>query len=284
MVFQSLNQRKKEIQSALFPYEAVSKHNTFEDKSITLTKNLKNLKFRCSKLYHHRLQHYAKYIRSATLSKTKSGKFFLSILLEVDNDEYKKFGKTNERVGIDLGIKDFVITSDGEAFENKHFYKKLEKQIKLSQRQLSKKIKGSNNRNKARIKLARLFEKMSSKKEQYIHYVVNELLTYYDIIFMEDLNTKGMLKNHHLAKAIQEVGFFKFKTVLVDKAITNDKQVHLVGRFYPSSKTCSKCGYINRNLTLNDREWTCHICGEHHNRDINAALNILNEGNRLLSA
>lgn len=275
---------KKEIQSALFPYEAVSKHNTFEDKSITLTKNLKNLKFRCSKLYHHRLQHYAKYIRSATLSKTKSGKFFLSILLEVDNDEYKKFGKTNERVGIDLGIKDFVITSDGEAFENKHFYKKLEKQIKLSQRQLSKKIKGSNNRNKARIKLARLFEKMSSKKEQYIHYVVNELLTYYDIIFMEDLNTKGMLKNHHLAKAIQEVGFFKFKTVLVDKAITNDKQVHLVGRFYPSSKTCSKCGYINRNLTLNDREWTCHICGEHHNRDINAALNILNEGNRLLSA
>ena len=275
---------KKDKQSALFPYEAISKHNTFETRHISLTTPLKNIKFRCSDLYFSRLQKYNKNIRSATLSKTKSGNFFLSILIEMENTELEKFEHTNEQVGIDLGVKDFVITSDGEVFENKHFFKKEEKQIKKLQRQLSKKVKGSNNRKKAQLKIAKLFERMTNKKEAYIHYVVNELLTYFDTVFMEDLNVKGMLRNHHLAKAISEVGFYKFKEILVNKALVNDKQVVFVDRFYPSSKTCSVCGYKKRDLRLSDREWVCPICGTKHDRDINAAVNILFEGKRMLTA
>ena len=273
---------KKDNQSALFPYEAISKHNTFETRHISLTTPLKNIKFRCSDLYLTRLQKYSTSIRSATLSKTKSGNFFLSILMEVDENEYKKFEHTNKDVGIDMGVKDFVITSDGEIFENKHFFKKQEQKIKKHQKQLSKKVRGSNNRNKARIRLAKAFEDISNQKEAYMHYVVNELLSYNDIVYMEDLNVQGMLKNHHLAKAIQEVGFNRFKTILTYKASINDKRIVFVDRYYPSSKTCSKCGYKNKDLALSDREWTCPICGEHHNRDINAAVNIKAEGRRFL--
>ena len=167
-------------------------------------------------------------------------------------------------------------------FENKHFYKSQEQKIEKLQRQLSKKQKGSNNRNKARIKLAKAFERLNNQKENYIHSVVNELLMYYDIIFMEDLNVKGMLKNHKLAKAIQEVGFYRFKSILVDKAFNNGKQVIFVDRFYPSSKTCNHCGYVNKALKLNDRQWMCPDCGNIIERDYNAALNILDEGNRIL--
>ena len=275
---------KKDKQSALFPYEAISKHNTFETRHISLTTPLKNIKFRCSDLYFSRLQKYNKNIRSVTLSKTKSGNFFLSILIEMEDTELKKFEHTNEQVGIDLGVKDFVITSDGKVFKNKHFFKKKEKQIKKLQRQLSKKVKGSNNRKKAQVRIAKLFERITNKKDAYIHYVTNELLTYFDTIFMEDLNVQGMLRNHHLAKAIQEVGFCKFKETLVNKALMNDKQVVFIDRFYPSSKTCSVCGYKKRDLRLSDREWICPNCGMKHDRDINAAMNILLEGQRMLTA
>ena len=275
---------KKDKQSAMFPYEAISKHNTFETRHISLTTPLKNIKFRCSDLYFSRLQKYNKNIRSATLSKTKSGNFFLSILIEIEETELKRFEHTNKQVGIDLGVKDFVITSDGEVFENKHFFKKEEKQIKKLQRQLSKKVKGSNNRKKVQIRIAKLFERIMNKKDVYIHYVTNELLTYFDTIFMEDLNVQGMLKNHHLAKAIQEVGFYKFKETLVNKALVNNKQVVFIDRFYPSSKTCSVCGYKKRDLKLSDREWVCPQCGTKHDRDINAAMNILLEGQRIVTA
>ena len=275
---------KKDKQSALFPYEAISKHNTFETRHVSLTTPLKGIKFRCSDLYFSRLQKYNKNIRSATLSKTKSGNFFLSILIEMEDTELKKFEHTNEQVGIDLGVKDFVITSDGEAFENKHFFKKKQKQLKKLQRQLSKKVKGSNNRKKAQVRIAKLFERITNKKDAYIHYVANELLSYFDTIFMEDLNVQGMLRNHHLAKAIQEVGFCKFKETLVNKALMNDKQVVFIDRFYPSSKTCSVCGYKKRDLRLSDREWICPNCGMKHDRDINAAMNILLEGQRMLTA
>lgn len=273
---------KKDKQSALFPYEAISKHNTFDTRHISLTTPLKNIKFRCSDLYFSRLQKYNKNIRSATLSKTKSGNFFLSILIEMEDTELKKFEHTNEQVGIDLGVKDFVITSDGEVFENKHFFKSQEKKIAKLQRQLSKKVKCSNNRKKAQVRIAKLFERTTNKKDAYIHYVTNELLTYFDTIFMEDLNVQGMLRNHHLARAIQEVGFCKFKETLVNKALVNGKQVVFIDMFYPSSKTCSVCGHKKRDLKLSDREWTCPNCGTKHDRDINAAMNILLEGQRML--
>ena len=274
---------KKDRQSALFPIGAISKRNTFETRHITLTQPLKNIKFRCSDLYLIMLQKYSKNIRSATLSKTKSGNYFLSILVEMEDTELKKFEHTDKQVGIDLGVKDFVITSDGDVFENKHFLKKEEKKMKRLQRQLSRKVKGSNNREKQRVKIAKLFERITNKKEAYIHYVVNELLKSYGTIFMEDLNVQGMLKNHSLAKAISEVGFYKFKEILTTKALANDKQVISVDRFYPSSKTCSKCGYKKKDLTLSDREWTCTNCGTKHDRDINAAVNILLEGKRIIT-
>ena len=275
---------KKDKQSALFSRNAISKCNTFETKHITLIKSLKNLKFRCSDLYHSRLKKYKDSIRSATLSKTKSGNFFLSILVDIPETEYVKLKKTNKQVGIDLGVKDFVITSDGVVFENKHFLKREEKKIAKLQRQLSRKKKGSSNRKKQRLKIAKVYERLTNKKESYIHYVVNEILKSYDVVFMEDLNVQGMLKNHRIAKAIQEVGFYRFKEILQDKAIVNGKQVVLIDRFYPSSKTCSCCGYKKQDLTLSDRFWTCPECGEHHDRDLNAARNILLEGQRKFKA
>ena len=272
---------KKDKQSALFPIGAISKKNTFDTRKITLTKKLKSISFRCSDLYLSRLQKYKDNIRSATLSKTKSGNYFLSILVDINDNELVKFNKTSRDVGIDLGVKDFVITSDGEVFDNKHFYKKDEKRIAKLQRQLSKKRKGSSNFHKQCKRIARVFETITHKKENYIHSVVNYLLRKYDTIYMEDLNISGMLKNHKLAKAIQEVCFYKFKTTLQNKALQNDKKVVLIGRYYPSSKTCSKCGYINNELTLNDRHWQCPNCGTSHDRDYNAALNILYEGRRI---
>ena len=275
---------KRDKQSALFPIDAISKTNTFNTKHISLTTSLKNIKFRCSDLYHKRLQKYKDNIRSATLSKTKSGCYTLSILVEVNDNELVKFNKTSRDVGIDLGVKDFVITSDEEVFENKHFYKKDEKRLTKLQRQLSKKHKGSSNFHNQCKRIAKVFETITNKKENYIHSVVNYLLRHYDTIYMEDLNTSGMLKNHKLAKAIQEVGFYKFKMVLSAKALQNDKKVVLIGRFYPSSKTCSKCGYIHKDLKLKERHWQCPNCSTSHDRDYNAALNILHEGRRVSAA
>jgi transposase, IS605 OrfB family, central region len=272
---------KRDKQSALFPIGAISKKNTFDVRKITLTTKLKNISFRCSDIYHKRLQRYKDNIRSATLSKTKSGNYFLSILMDIPQTELVKFKKTNKEVGIDLGVKDFVITSDGKKFENKHFFKKDERKLNRLQRQLSKKHKGSNNFHKQCKRIAKAFEHITNKKENYIHYVVNELLSSYDTIYMEDLNVSGMLKNHHLAKAISEVGFFKFNEILKNKSIANDKKVVLIDRFYPSSKICSCCGYVYKYLTLNERNWQCPECGEQHDRDLNAAKNILREGQRI---
>lgn len=273
---------KKDKLSALFPIDAISKRNTFETKHITLVKSLKNIKFRCSDLYFKRLQTYKDKVRSATLSKTKSGSYFLSILVDIPQYEFIKFKKTDKQIGIDLGVKEFVITSNSEVFENKHLFKKEEQKLKKLQRQLSKKKKDSNNRNKQRIRIAKVFDHITNKRGNYIQYVVNKLLANYDTIFMEDLNVKGMMRNHKLAKAIQEVGFYRFKTLLQSKAFVNNKQVVLIDRFYPSSKTCSSCGYKKKDLKLSDRFWVCPECNTEHNRDINAARNILIEGQRVL--
>lgn len=273
---------KKNGDSCLFEKQTISRKNTFETKHITLTKDLKSLKFRCSNKQHQRLQKYKDNIRSATLTRTKSGKYFLSILLSMDKTEFQQFKHTGKKVGIDLGVKDFVITSDAEVFGNKHFFKKSELKIKRLQKQLSKKQKGSNNRNKARLRLARAFEKQTNQRKDYIHQIVNSLLSTYDVVFMEDLNVEGMLKSHKMAKAIQEMGFYTFKSILKDKALLNNKLVIEVDRWFASSKTCSNCGYVYKNLTLNERHWWCPECKTMHDRDLNAALNILKEGERIL--
>ena len=275
---------KKESQTALFPLEAISRNNTFETRHITLTKTFKNIPFRCSKLCWNRLRNFRDAIRSATLTKTKSGKYELSVLVEFPNEEFVKFKQTGLSVGVDLGVKDFAVTSDGEVFENKHFSGINEKKMSRLQRQLSKKQLGSNNRNKVRRKIAKLSEHITNQKDAYIHEVVNALLSNYDIVCMENLNISGMLKNHHIARAVQEVGMYKFKSILEYKAFVNGKTVVEVDRFYPSSKLCHNCGYKYERLSLAEREWTCPKCGTKHKRDENAAVNILSEGLRIIGS
>lgn len=268
-------------QSCRFELGAISKRNVYTNYKISLA-NIRNVKFRTSKKYAKYLQKYHDNIKHATLTRLPCGEFYLSIL--VDGDLTHKVKETKSSVGIDLGIKDFVITSDGEVFNNLHFKKSKIKRIKRMQHQLSKKKKGSNNRNKVRIKLAKVYKKINDKKQYYLHIVSNSLIDENQVICMEDLNVKGMLRNHKLADSIQEMNFGEFKRILEYKAKWYNRKIVYVDRFYPSSKTCHNCGYINKQLKLNDRQWVCPQCGEVVERDYNAALNILDEGLRILSA
>ena len=266
-------------QSCRFELGAISKRNDYTTYHLSLA-NIRNVKFRCNEKYAKYLQKHHDNIRQATLTRLPCGEYYLSIL--VDGDLTHKVNETNAAVGIDLGIKDFVITSDGEVFDNPHFKKTENKKIKRLQRQLSKKEKGSNNRNKARIKLAKLYKKINDRKEYYLHAVSNSLIDENQVICMEDLNVKGMVKNHNLAESICEMNFGEFRRMLEYKAIWYNRKIVFVDRFYPSSKTCHNCGYINKSLTLKDRQWICPQCGEVIERDYNAALNILDEGLRII--
>ena len=236
----------------------------------------------CNKKYAEYLQKHKPNIKQATLSKLPCGEYYLSILVDGDLT-HKGLRDTNNAVGIDLGIKDFVITSDGEVFDNLHFKKSQSNKIKRLQRQLSRKEKGSNNRNKVRIRLAKVYKKINDKKQYYLHQVSNTLINENQVICMEDLNVKGMLKNHKLAESIQEMNFGEFRRILEYKSNWYNRKIVYVDRFYPSSKTCHNCGYINKQLKLSDRQWVCPKCGEIIDRDYNAALNILDEGLRILS-
>ena len=216
-------------------------------------------------------------IKKATISKTPTGKYFVSILTELD---YQPVSKTNQSIGIDLGIKDFLVLSNGTKIKNHRFLKHYEKILTENQKYLSRKTKGSNRYEKQRLKVARIYEKITNSRMDLIHKTTSSLINQFDTIYLEDLNVKGMMKNHKLAKAISDVSWGKFIDTLEYKAKWNDKQVIHIDRFFPSSKTCSKCGWINNQLTLKDRNWTCPECGSIHDRDFNAAINILNEGYR----
>ena len=266
-------------QSCRFVRYTISKRNDYTTYQLSLA-NIKNIKFRCNKKYAQYLQNHHDNIRQATLMKLPCDEYYLSIL--VDGDLTRKVKETNEVVGIDLGIKDFVITSEGEVFNNLHFKKNETNKITKLQYQLSRKEKGSNNRNKARIKLAKTYKKISDRKQYYLHKVSNSLINENQVICMENLNVKGMIKNHKIAESILEMNFGEFRRILEYKAKWYNRKIVFVDRFYPSSKICSCCGYKYKDLTLDIREWSCPNCGNHHDRDINAATNILNEGIRLI--
>lgn len=266
-------------QSCRFEIGAISKRNVYTDYKISLA-NIKNVKFKCNKKYAGYLEKHKNCIRQATLKCLPCGEYYLSIL--VDGDLMHQVKETDAAIGIDLGVKDFVITSEGEVFNNLHFKKSETKKIKILQKQLSKKQKGSNNRDKARIKLAKLYKKINNRKQYYLHSVSNSLIDENQVICMEDLNVKGMVKNHNLAESICEMNFGEFRRMLEYKASWYNRRIVFVDRFYPSSKTCHNCGYVNKQLTLNDRQWKCHHCGEVIERDYNAALNILDKGMRLI--
>lgn len=219
-------------------------------------------------------------VKQMTISLTPTGKYYVSIL---SKECYEPTAKTDKSVGIDLGLKDFVITSEGKKYKNHRYIKQYEKELAMAQKRLSRKQHGSNSYEKQRRKVAKIYEKISSCRLDMQHKVSLDLVRKYDIICLEDLNIKEMIKNHRLAKAINDASWGQFVSMLTYKAELNDKQVIKIDRWYPSSKTCHNCGWVNEGLKLSDRQWVCPHCGEIIDRDINAAKNILSEGIRKIS-
>ena len=220
-------------------------------------------------------------IKTVTVSKSTTNKYFVSIMVETGElKPEKKPIKIGTSVGIDLGIKDFVITSDGKKFENKDFFKSTMQKLRVEQRSLSRKKKGSNHYLKQKMIVALLHEHIKNQRQDYLHKISLFLVKNYDTICMENLNVSGMVKNHNLARSISDMGWRELRTMVEYKCDWYGKNQSIIGRFDPSSKTCSNCGHINKELTLNDREWTCVKCNTKHDRDENAAKNIKNFGLR----
>ena len=228
------------------------------------------------------LKHFSGRILNATISKSASGKFYISLCVDIEDIPLANNGNI---VGLDVGIKEFYTDSMGNTIANPKTYRKYEKKLVRCQRSLSRKTKGSKNRNKQRIRLATLHEKVANIRSDFLHKQTTILANENQVVCIEDLNVKGMLRNHHLAKSISDVSWSEFYRLLEYKVKERHGIVVKVPTFYPSSQTCSKCGYQNpivKNLRV--RTWICPKCGTFHNRDNNAAINILNKGLEILAS
>lgn len=228
-------------------------------------------------------------IKSATISMTPTGKYHISILCET---EITPLSKTNSSVGVDLGISNFAILSTREKIGNKRFLSKLSKKLAKEQKILSRqgllakkngrKLSDCRNYQKQKLKVARIHEKIANQRKDFLNKLSTNLIKNHDVICIEDLSSKNLMKSHKLAKSIGDVSWFDFVRMLEYKANWYDKRISKISRWYPSSQICSDCGFSSGKKPLSVREWTCTNCGIHHDRDINASINILNEGLRLL--
>ena len=221
------------------------------------------------------------HIYNITIKKTPTSKYFASLCVETEDPKYiePKFNAC----GFDLGIKDFAIFDSGEVIENPKYYRTIEYRIKKTQRQLSKCKKFSKNYKKVQLKLAKLHEKIKNQRKDFQHKISRKIVNENQIIVSEDLNVKGMLKNHKLAKSIQDASFSSFYKMITYKAKEQHRQYVKIGTLYPSSKLCHCCGFKYKGLKLEERFWNCPECGTYLDRDENAAINILNEGLKILS-
>jgi len=248
----------------------VPQYFTFENGRLTIPK------LKAIKVNQHRPFGENYEICFLTISKTKTNKYFVSFI--VDEDFTSKVKKTNKSVGIDLGLIDLMTFSDGKKVSNPRIAKKYRKKLEYQHRQHSKKTKKGKNKERARVELAKTYEKITNVKLDYAHKLTADIVKNNDIIVMEDLSITNMMKDHKKARSIQEVSWYEIVRQLKYKSEWNDRKFIQVDRWFPSSKTCNDCGYINQSLREDDREWNCPICNIHHDRDYNASLNILKQG------
>ena len=224
---------------------------------------------------------FAGQIKSATISQAPSGKYYVSVLVET---EHEKMPKTTGETGLDLGIKDLCITSDGRKYENPKTIRKYERKLVRLQRQLAHKEKRSKNYYKTKRQIALCHEKITNTRKDYLHKVSHEIVSENQVIVSENLRIKNMVKNHHLAKTISDVSWYELTRQLEYKSVWNDRKYVKIDTFYASSQLCSVCGYKNTETKdLSVREWICPVCGAKHDRDVNAAKNILAEGIRQIA-
>ena len=227
----------------------------------------------------HKIKYNFDKVTGFTISK-ENNKYYISFSFYTDI----KPKETSDSVGIDLGIKDFAICSDGTIYPNMKFYEKSLRKLKISQRKLTKKKKGSNNRDKARLKVSKLHKKVKNQRNDYQHKVSRELVNKYNTICLETLKVKNMIKNRRLAKAIQDVSWSSFVSKLEYKVAENQGYLVKIDAYYPSSKTCSNCGCVKKELKLSERVYHCNECGFTIDRDLNASINILNVGLKMIEA